>query len=310
MSAPVAGSGRGSRPGPVRGPPPDRSGPADRNRGGVDSRSRDGARRQHLDEAEKGLTLLGRVGLAGRTGFYMILTGITIRIALFGGPSSHQADAQGALTLISRPTIGKVAIGAVALGFVLFGVDRLIGSVQDTSVSRGRRIMTALQGAFYLALAYVPASFLAGNHQVGSQQGQQNETAKLLRLPGGRAIVIGLGVVMMAVCAQQIRGAVQQDFRDGLDLERAHPLVRRLVGVVGVLGITARALVFLPIGIFLIVSSVLYDPNKSYGTDSELLRLSGRAWGVFVLALVALGLAVFVVFSGIETRYRKVISAK
>jgi hypothetical protein len=298
----VTASGRAADPDRTH-RPGGRTGP---NRTGADEAKREGPD----EKAEKGLSLLGRLGLAGRTGFYLILTGITIRIALLGGPSSHQADAQGALTLVSRPTIGKVAIGAVALGFILFGVDRLIGSVKDTSVSRGRRIMTALQGLFYVALAYVPSSFLAGNRQVGSQQGQQDATAKLLRLPGGRAIVIGLGVVMIAVCAQQIRGAAKQDFRDGLDLDRAHPIVRRLVGAVGVLGITARALVFLPIGIFLIISAILYDPDKSYGTDSELLRLSGHRWGLVVLALVALGLAVFVVFSAIETRYRKVISAK
>lgn len=295
---------------------PDTAGDRDQRRDESDRRDETastGPAADHRDReetAEHSLSFLGRIGLAGRTGFYMILTGITIRIALFGGPSSHQADAQGALTLVSRPTIGKVAIGAVALGFVLFGVGRLIGSVQDRSVSRGRRLMTAVQGVFYVALAYVPTSFLAGNHQVGSQQGQQNETAKLLRDPGGQAIVAGLGVIMIAVCVQQIRGAVKQDFRDGLELDRADRVVRRLVGLVGTLGITARALVFLPVGIFLIVSAILFDPNKSYGTDSELLHLSAHPWGQAVLALVALGLTVFVVFSAIETRYRTVISAR
>lgn len=261
-------------------------------------------------EATRGLSLLGRLGLAGRTGFYVILTGITIQIAVLGGRSKRQADAHGALALVSRPLIGKMAIAAVALGFVLFGVGRLVGAVRDDSVSKGRRVLTALQGLFYLGLAYVPASYLAGDYATGSQQQQQKTTAELLGLPGGQIIVFGVGIILLAVCAQQIRGALRQDFRDGLDLDRAPGPVRSLAAAAGVVGITARALVFMPVGIFLMVSAVQFNPGRSYGTDAELLRLSGYTWGVAVLAAVAGGLAVFVVFSGIETGYRKVVSSK
>lgn len=261
------------------------------------------------DEAERGLSLLGRLGLAGRTGFYMILTGITIRIAMFGGRSTKQADAHGALALVSRPMVGKVAIAAVALGFLLFGAGRLVGAVTDDSQSGGRRVLTAVQGLFYFVLTYIPVAYLAGRYQTGSQQEQQKTTARLLGLPGGRAIVIALGVVVVLVSAQQIRGAAAQTFRDGLELSGAPAVVRSIAGLAGVLGITSRALVFLPVGIFLMVSAVEFNPAKSYGTDAELLRLSGYTWGDAVLAVVAAGLAVFVVFSAIETRYRKVVSA-
>ena len=264
----------------------------------------------HEDEATRGLGLLGRLGLAGRTGFYVVLTGIVIRIALFGGAAGKQADAHGALSLVSRPLIGKMAIAAVALGFVLFGVGRLIGSVTDDSVSASRRVLTALQGLFYLVLSYVPASYLAGNHQTGSQQEQQKTTARLLGLPAGREIVFAVGVILIVVCVQQIHGALVQNFRDGLALERAPAVVRRLAGTAGAVGITSRALVFMPVGVFLMISAVQYNPGKSYGTDAELLRLSGYAWGVAVLCAVAAGLAVFVVFSAIETRYREVVSAR
>ncbi|HET9731056.1 MAG TPA: DUF1206 domain-containing protein [Acidimicrobiales bacterium] len=261
-------------------------------------------------QAERGLSLLGRLGLAGRTGFYVILTALTVRIAVLGGRSGRQADAHGALALISRPLIGKVAIGAVAAGFFLFGVGRLVGAVKDDSVSFGRRALTAIQGLFYLALAYVPASFLAGNHQTGSQQQQQRTTARVLGIPGGKIILVAGGLILIGVCVQQIRGAARQDFRDGLDLGKAPSPVRAVAGTAGVVGITARALVFLPVGIFLIVAALQADPSRSYGTDAELLALSGHAWGIAVLVAVAAGLAVFVVFSAIETGYRRVISAR
>lgn len=37
------------------------------------------------DRAEERLSSLGRLGLAGRTGFYLILTALTVTIAMLGG---------------------------------------------------------------------------------------------------------------------------------------------------------------------------------------------------------------------------------
>lgn len=262
------------------------------------------------DASRKPITLLGRAGLAGRTAFYAILTALVIRIALLGGPPHHQADANGALLLVSRPTIGKVAIAVVALGFVLFGVGRIAGAVGDHSVSTGRRAMTAAQGLFYIALAYVPAAFLSGNHQTGSQQQQQHTATEILHLPGGRVLLGVLGGIAIAICAVQIRGALRRDFQDGLDLNHAPRVTRRVAMTAGPVGITARSLVFLPVGIFLIVAAVQADPGHAYGTDRELLDLANHAWGVVLLALVAAGLLVFVIFSAIETRYRIIVSAR
>lgn len=261
-------------------------------------------------DAEAGIGTLGRIGLGGRTAFYAILMALTVRIALLGGGGGHQADANGALTLVSRPLLGKVAIAGVALGFVLFGVGRLIGAATDGRTSVVRRLMTALQGLFYLALAYVPASFLSGNRQTGSQQQQQKTTAELLNLPAGRWLVAALGALVIVVCAVQIGGAWNRNFRDGLKLTRAPRWVKRIVDVAGEIGITARALVFLPVGGFLILAAVRSDPGHSLGTDGELLRLAGHPWGIAVLAAIAAGMGIFVVFSAIETRYRQVISAK
>ena len=261
-------------------------------------------------KAVKGLSAVGRLGLAGRTGFYLILTAITIRIALLGGRAGTQANAHGAMAIVSRPLIGKIAIGAVAAGFLLFGVGRLAGAWRDDSVSALRRVLTVLQGLFYIVLAYVPAAFLAGRTQTGSQQQQQKTTTELLRVPGGRELLGVAGLLLVAVCAQQIKGAVQRDFRDGLDLAGAPVWVHRLADGAGVVGITARALVFLPVGIFLMVAAADENPSRSYGTDTELLALSAHSWGIAILAAVAAGLAIFVVFSVLETRYRKVVSAR
>lgn len=69
-------------------------------------------------------------------------------------------------------------------------------------------------------------------------------------------------------------------------------------------------MVFVPVGVFLVAAAVQLRPSDAKGIDGELLSLSGRVWGSVVLAAVALGLGLFAVYSGLEARYRKVVSAR
>lgn len=256
------------------------------------------------------VTAVAKVGLAGRTGFYLMLTVLTARIAAFGGHGSPQDNASGALALIGRPWIGKAAIAAVALGFLSFGTGRLIAMAHDGSVSLPRRVTTGLQGGFYLFLAWVPVSYLAGNTGAGSE-GQQHRTAdQILSWPAGPELVVLVGVVTIAVSAFQIRTAVSRDFADGMAVANAPPGVRRLTHIVGFVGISARALVLFPLGVLLIVAGVYSDARHATGLDAEMLALSDSGWGITVLALVSLGLATFTVYSALETWYRDVLAGR
>jgi hypothetical protein len=256
------------------------------------------------------VTAVAKVGLAGRTGFYLVLTVLTARIAAFGGRGYPQDNASGALGLIGGPFIGKLAIAAVALGFLSFGTGRLIAMTRDRSVSWPRRVTTGLQGGFYLFLAWVLVSYLAGNTAAGSE-GQQHRTAdQILSWPAGPELVALVGLVTIAVSAFQVRTAVSRDFADGMEVGDAPPGVRRLTHLVGFVGISARALVLFPVGVLLIVAGVNSNASHASGLDDEMLALSGTAWGLAVLALVSLGLATFTVYSALETRYRDVLAGR
>lgn len=250
--------------------------------------------------------IAARAGLVARTGFYALLTALVIRVAIEGG-GGQQTNAHGALALIAGDPVGMALIAATALGFFAFGVVRLAGALRDRAAGARQRLLTAAQGGFYLALTWVPVAFLLGNRQTGSEQAQRQETAAVLSWPGGRYLVIAIGLVVVAVCGFQIRQALTQDFETGMDLRSAPRWVCRAIALAGSVGIAARALVFLPIGVFLVVAAVQYDPQHAKGIDAELALLAGESWwGPAILALVAAGLAVFTVYSGLEARYRKV----
>ena len=256
--------------------------------------------------AEGTARLVARIGLVARTLFYLVLAYLVVDVAVDGGEGGPQANAHGALTLVARNTAGKAALVAAAAGFLVFGVVRVVGAVRDKTVDRWRRLTTALQGLFYVALAWVPMSFVLGHRQTGSEQQQHAETATVLRWPLGRELVALIGVVVVAVCVWQIRTALTRSFDDGLDLRGQPRRVKQAVTVVGSVGIAARALVFVPIGVFLVVAAVRSDPRHADGLDAELARLARHAWGPAALAVVAAGLVVFAVYSGVEARFRDV----
>lgn len=250
-----------------------------------------------------------RFGLAARGGFYLLLAGLVIKVAVEGDRGS-QADANGALSTVAENPLGEAAIVAVALGFLIFGATRLWGAWNDRRSSGWRRTTTALQGAFYLALTWIPLSYVLGNKSAGSNQSQHRVAGDLLELPGGRELVIGLGLIVIVVCANQIRTALTQEYADGMDTGKSPKWVRLLVRGSATLGIPARALVFVPVGVCLVVAGVQSDPQHAKGLDQLLAEIAGRWWGVVLLALVAAGLVVFATYSFLEARYRKVLRAK
>jgi hypothetical protein len=80
----------------------------------------------------------------------------------------------------------------------------------------------------------------------------------------------------------------------------------RVARITGTVGIAGRALIFLPIGIWLIVAGFTFNPKNSHGLDSELLSLAGRWWGLALLSGIAFVLAMFAAYSLLEARYRDV----
>lgn len=250
-----------------------------------------------------------RMGLAARGCFYLLLAGLIINLAA-EGTQGPQADAKGALETVTGNPLGEAAVVAVALGFLIFGGTRLCSAWNDQRSTPWRRTTTALQGAFYVVLTWIPLSYVLGNHQAGSNKSQHRVAGDLLRLPAGRELVAALGVIVIGVCANQIRTAVTNEYADGMDTKRAPAWVGWLVRGAAITGIPARALVFVPLGVSLIVAAVQSDPSHAKGLDQLLAKLCGRWWGVVLLALAAAGLLVFATYSFLEARYRKVLRAQ
>lgn len=285
-----------------------------------------GTKPDRAGAAARQVQLAARAGYLARGLFYGLLAYLVVRVAMLRGAAAQQAhdaalagsgssaaagsggqqaNAGGALSLISQSLAGTLLLGCAAAGFLVLAAVRLTAAWRDRRPGTGRRLSVAGQGLGYVAVGLVPITYLRGNRKAGSESQQHDTTARLLGIPGGGVLVVLAGLVVLAVCGWQLRGVARQDFTDGLVEDLPAPLTR-LIRVVGSIGIVARAGVFVPLGVFLVVAGLTYDPRSARGLDGELLLLAGHPWGVVVLSVVAAALLGFAVYSLIEARYRDV----
>lgn len=249
-------------------------------------------------------TLAARGGLLARAAFYLLLAYLVLRVLTSGdGP---QTNASGALATVSAAPGGRVAVALAAVGFLAFGGSRLLGALRDRDVGRLARFSTGLQGLFYLALTEVPLSFVLGSRSTGSEQQTRSTTALVLGLPAGRVLVFAAGVLFVVVCGWQVVTALRAGFMHSLRLGGSPRWLPWLVRLTGQTGIITRALVFLPLGLFLMLAAVHAQAARVKGLDAALGTLRSDPAGRWLLAAIAAGFVVFAAYSVLEARYRDV----
>jgi Domain of Unknown Function (DUF1206) len=276
-----------------------------------DGASTDGASPDARGRPPKPVRVVARLGLAARGLFYLLLAGLAVNLVTGAGRDrggSGQANANGALTQVAQTPIGLALLAGAALGFAVYAVVRLRGAVTDHRHGTIRRVSTAGQALLYLAMAAATASFLLGRRSTGSEQQQHSTAATLIGLPFGRIVLAGVGVLVLGMCAWQLVVAARAHFAETLRNDRMGPVAHRVTMLTARIGIPARALAIVPIGVFLVVAAVRADPSQAKGLDAVLLELSRSTAGRLLGVLAAVGFAVFAVYSLLEARYRQVSS--
>jgi hypothetical protein len=158
----------------------------------------------------------------------------------------------------------------------------------------------SLLALFALSLIFGWGSSVGGGNGDGRAQ---DWTAWLLQQPFGRWLVALIGVAVIgAGIAHMIKG-YRADFAkylqmDPATLEQLSPICR--------FGLAARGVVFLIIGGFLVVAAWRFSSGDVVGLQGALQTLQQQPYGWILLAVMALGLCAFGVYSLIEARYRRI----
>ncbi|HTW10729.1 MAG TPA: DUF1206 domain-containing protein, partial [Acidimicrobiales bacterium] len=150
-------------------------------------------------------------------------------------------------------------------------------------------------------LAFSPSSAGGSN---GVSAHPQPFVARVLRWPGGPLWTGGLGAAMaLGGLCLAVWGCLH-DYKNELDRSRMPPRTEWAVVLSGAVGEVTRGLLVALVSAFLLDAAATDNPRRAKSLDQALWAFGHRAGGPEVLALAALGLACFAVFSCLEALYR------
>jgi hypothetical protein len=254
------------------------------------------------------LEWLARAGFVACGVNYLLIGVLAVQIGL--GAGGETADASGAMHAVVAYPGGFIVLWLVAVGFAGLALWRLAEVVYGQASPNGRtvakRLASLVRAIVYIAVCIAIVVFLLGigRRRSGSDQ-SKDVTATLMSYPGGRWLVLLIGLGVVAVGISMIVEAVRRKFTENLHMSRMSVRTRGTVKVLGFVGIFARGSVFAVLGAFLLITAATFDSKKAQGLDGALRKFTLTPLGPWLLVAVALGLVTFGCYSCFEARWRK-----
>lgn len=250
---------------------------------------------------------LARAGYAARGLVYILLGGLALTSALWGG-----GDAEGssdALSSLLQLPFGRIVLGGVAIG--LFGhiLWRLAQGLLDAdnvgNDAKGvvGRVGSLISAGANLFLALSAAGMAVGQGSGGGEQGgEADASAWLLQQPFG-ALLLGLVAIGIVVAgAVQIWKGATSDYRKHVHLPAAH---KGLLDVICRFGLLARGVLIVIIGGLVAWAAWTVSPEQAGGISDALDHLHALPYGRWLYGVAALGLIAFGGYSIVQAFYRQ-----
>lgn len=246
-------------------------------------------------------------------GFLFLVIGTLAILVAIGDTSERLADPTGALSRVAQAPYGKAVLIIFIVGALSHGVWNILRGAADVDNAgknwQGiiKRCVAGGTGIFYLFLAWTALTIITtANVAVQNGAVQKTITAIILAFPLGAIVVFLIGLSVIGVgfseCYRGVSGKFKEDFR----LYELRGNKRHIVGVLGALSFTARAVIYGLIGYFFIVAAIDSNPNEAMGIDGALRALASTYYGKTLLFIAAVGLICHAVLSLYEARYRRI----
>ena len=262
-------------------------------------------------ETSDRLEALARAGYAARGAIYVIVGGFAA-LAAWGGGGGRTTDSKGALLELLGAPFGKLLLALVAAGLLCYAGWRAAQAALDAdrhgTDAKGLVIRAGLgvSAVVHVGLAIFALSLITGLGGGGQSSGDQSSrewTAWLMSQPFGQWLVALVGLAIVGAGVAHLVKAWRASFarRFAMDSDE-----RRIIVPLSRFGLASRGVVFLIIGGFFLIAAIQQDPSEARGLSGALRALQDQPYGWILLGVVALGLAVFGIYSIVEAWYRRI----
>ncbi|HEX6644248.1 MAG TPA: DUF1206 domain-containing protein [Gemmatimonadales bacterium] len=253
------------------------------------------------------ITRLARLGYGSKAVLYTL-----VGVLAFGAGqgTGRMTGSRGALVTILSAPFGRVLVAVIAIGLVGYAIWRIVEGITDPD-RRGKdlkgltlRASFVGRGLLHGFLGITAARVALSGMPAGDDETAEAWTARFLDAPGGKLVLMGVGIGLAGFCGYQLFRAVTAKLSRRLDLTRMRPETARWAVAVSRFGIAARGLVFGLMGIAIYRAVRDHDPTEAGGTGESLQTIAGL--GRWPLMIVALGLIAYGGYELINARYRRI----
>ena len=253
------------------------------------------------------LEWLARGGLIAYGIVHLLVGWLALQIAW--GASAGSADTSGALQTLARQPLGAVLLWVVAVGLVALSLWQTSEAIwghpdRDRAQRIRKQVASVAKAAVYATLA-VSAALVALGSGSSSSQSQEQATTGVLAWPGGRVLVVAVGLAIIAVGIAGIVKGAKQSFTEEIETSSMSPAARTGVLRLGQVGYIAKGLALAVVGGLLTYATLTFDREQAQGLDGALQTILAQPFGRFLLTAVALGFVAFGLFAILQSRYRR-----
>lgn len=256
----------------------------------------------------KPLEYLARGGFIGYGIIHLLFAWIALQVAL--GGSGQDSDQSGALQEIAKQPFGKTLLIVIAIGLGAMAIWQAFEAAIGESGPQDRRamaerVLNGVRAVLYSYLAWTAVKVVQG---ADASMGDSNAgmTAGLMDSQGGRVLVGLVGLVVLGVGVGMAVYGYQKKFTRHLNTQQMSAGTRKPIIRLGMAGYLAKGTAYAIAGLLVVSAALNYDPEKARGLDSALKTLAGYSWGVWLLVLIAAGIAAFGVYCLAQSKYRKI----
>jgi hypothetical protein len=256
----------------------------------------------------KPLELLARAGFVGYGILHLLFAWIALQVAF--GASNQESDQSGALRQMAGNGWGRFLVIAIGVGLVAMAIWQLFeAAIGESGMTNRRaifeRVVSAGRAILYAYLAYTAWKVFQGANP-SMADNQESKSAGLMASAGGRWWVGLIGLVVAGVGIGIFVYGLRQKFVKHLKTQEMAASVRKSTIRLGMTGYMAKGVAYTIAGILFVAAAVTYDAEKARGLDGALKTLASESYGVWLLVLIAVGIAAFGIYCFAQAKYRKV----
>ncbi|MFC0189295.1 DUF1206 domain-containing protein [Fictibacillus aquaticus] len=243
-------------------------------------------------------------------GIVYMLIGILALLAATGLKGKLTGQ-EGAMYTLAKQPFGPfllIVLAAGLAGYTFWQVVRAIFDPECASPSWKRWFARAgylIIAGIYTTVCISALRILFRARVDTSDKGYQTLSQKMLAQPFGQLIIGLAGIVFIVIGVVMLYQAISGRFKKRFKKNEMNKQEWRWSGYVGTFGMSARAVVFIIIGIFLIRTAYTSDPKETKGLDGALAELASQPYGPLQLGIVALGFISYGVYMFAHARYRR-----